>query len=111
MYISDTYIRLNYDRFIMSEHRPELVLIAAYDLCHPSWSKGLIKQTIWRDHQIKVIQMGFECVFNHDEMRSALSRSKIIEKRANFYGCKFLKSGDGKENFQMFFLKRWSNVN
>ena len=72
--MSDLYTRMHYDRIIMKEHRPELVLIAAYDLCHPDWSKGLIQQSIWRDHQIKVIQLRFECLFNQDEMRSALTK-------------------------------------
>ena len=43
----------------MTEHRPELILIAAYDLCHPNWSGGVIQQQIWRDHKIKVIKMVF----------------------------------------------------
>ena len=33
----------------MVEHRPELVLIAAHDLCHPNWSGGLIQQQISHD--------------------------------------------------------------
>ena len=41
----------------MDEHRPEIVLIAAHDLCHPNWSGGLIQQQICRDHKIKVIKM------------------------------------------------------
>ena len=43
--------------YTMKGQRTELILIAAYDLCHPTWSKGLIKQEIWRGHKIKVIKM------------------------------------------------------
>ena len=43
--------------YIMAEYRPELVLIALHDLCHPKWSEGLIQQQICRDHKIKVIKM------------------------------------------------------
>ena len=42
------------------KHRPELVLIAAYNLCHPTWSSGLIQQQIKSDHKIKVLF--FTCV-------------------------------------------------
>ena len=40
--------------YIMTGQRKELILIAAYDLCHPNWSKGVIQQEIRREHKIDV---------------------------------------------------------
>ena len=39
----------------MTGQRFELILIAAYDLVHPSWSKAVIRQAIRREHDIDVI--------------------------------------------------------
>ena len=43
--------------FVMKTQRKELILIAAYDLCHPQWSKAVIQQEIRRCHNIEVFSL------------------------------------------------------
>ena len=55
VYVQGCRRYVNYESgYTMTGQREELILIVAYDLCHPNWSEGVIRQEIRREHNIDV---------------------------------------------------------